>query len=98
MAEDVEVLFNNGDYMNLRGRDQVGEALANFWRSFDNLRHEELNIYGTDRNFVHEALNHFRTLNGREVTVRAVACIDRNDRGEIASLRIYSDQSELLAG
>ena len=94
MADDVEVVFNNGD-MAMRGREVVRDGLAEFWQSFDTLAHEELNIYGTDRNFVHEALNHYTTLDGRRVTVRAVAWIDRDDEGRISSLRVYNDQSPL---
>lgn len=95
LADDVEVLFNNGD-MTMRGRDQVREGLRQFWRSFGTLEHDELNIYGTDRNLVHEALNYYRTLDGRDVTVRAVAWLDRNDDGLIASMRIYNDQSPVF--
>jgi ketosteroid isomerase-like protein len=94
MADDVEVTFNNGD-MSMRGRDAVREGLAGFWQSFGTLEHEELNIYGTDRHLVHEALNHYRTLDGRSVTIRAVAWIDRDDSGRVQSLRVYNDQSPL---
>jgi len=45
---------------------------------------------------VHEALNHFTTLDGRAVTLRAVAWIDRDPAGLITSLRVYSDQSPLF--
>ena len=48
-----------------------------------------------ERFIVHEALNHFITLDGRSVTLRAVACLDRDDDGLIQALRIYSDQSPL---
>ncbi len=95
MADDVEVTFNNGD-MTMRGRDAVRDGLAEFWQSFGTLRHDELNIYGTDRNLVHEALNYYTTLDGRDVTIRAVAWIDRNDDGEVMSMRIYNDQSPLF--
>ncbi|MGI9029599.1 MAG: nuclear transport factor 2 family protein [Ilumatobacteraceae bacterium] len=95
MADDVEVTFNNGD-MTMRGRDAVSDGLAEFWQSFGTLRHDELNIYGTDRNLVHEARNYYTTLDGRDVTIRAVAWIDRNDDGEVMSLRIYNDQSPLF--
>lgn len=95
MADDVEVTFNNGD-MTMRGRDAVRDGLAEFWQSFGTLLHDELNIYGTDRNLVHEALNYYTTLDGRDVTIRAVAWIDRNDDGEVMSMRIYKDQSPLF--
>ena len=50
------------------------------------LEHDELNIYGTDRNLVPEALNYYTTTDGREVTIRAVAWIDRDETGEVTSL------------
>lgn len=96
MADDVEVSFNNGD-MSMRGRDAVREGLASFWQSFGTLEHDELNVYGTDRNLVHEALNHYTTLDGRQVTIRAVAWIDRDASGLITSLRLYNDQTPLFA-
>lgn len=96
MAADVEVTFNNGE-MTMRGRDTVRAGLREFWQSFGTLEHEELNVYGTDRNLVHEALNHYTTLDGRSVTVRAVAWIDRDDAGRVTSLRVYNDQSPLWA-
>lgn len=96
MADDVDVLFNNGE-LAMRGRDAVREGLGQFWQSFGTLEHDELNIYGTDRNLVHEALNYYTTLDGRQVTIRAVAWIDRDEDGNIASLRVYNDQSPLRA-
>lgn len=94
MADDVKVIFNNGD-MTMRGRAAVRDGLDQFWQSFGTLAHDELNVYGTDRNFVHEALNYYTSLDGREVIVRAVAWIDRDDGGLVTSLRIYNDQSPL---
>lgn len=90
MGTDVEVIFNNGE-MAMSGRDAVRQGLSEFWQSFGTLRHDELNIDGEDRRFVHEALNYYTTLDGREVTIRAVAWIDRDDDGRITSLRIYND-------
>jgi hypothetical protein len=79
----------------IRPRDvrAVREGLAQFWQSFDTLEHDELNVYGTDRNLAHEALNHYTTADRRKVTIRAVAWIDRDDDGQITSIRIYNDQS-----
>ena len=94
MSDDVEILFNNGE-MAMRGRDAVRAGLTQFWQSFGTLEHDEINIYGTDHNLVHEALNYYTTLDGRKVTVRAVAWIDRDDAGHVVSLRVYNDQSPL---
>ena len=96
MADDVEVVFNNGD-VSMRGREDVRAGLREFWRSFGTMEHEELNLYGGARHLVHEALNHYTTLDGRAVTLRAVAWIDRDDDGLVTSLRVYSDQSPLWA-
>lgn len=52
---------------------------------------------GGDRFFMHEALNHFVTLDGRKVTIKAVAFIDRDRQGRIEQLRVYSDQTPLWA-
>jgi hypothetical protein len=35
-------------------------------------------MFGSKRNLVHEALKHYERLDGRRVTVRAVALIDRD--------------------
>lgn len=96
MSDDVEVGFNNGD-VSMQGRETVRAGLRDFWASFGTLEHEELNLYGTDRHLVHEALNHYTTLDGRSVTLRAVAWIDRDEDGLVTSLRVYSDQSPLWA-
>lgn len=97
MSPEVTITFNNGGDKdlgpNMRGIDAVQKGLAAFWQGFKSVRHEELNIYGTDRAFAHEALNHYETLDGREVSVRAVAFVDRDEEGRIEALRIYNDQS-----
>lgn len=96
LSPRVSIIFNNGE-MTMDGIEAAREGLGQFWQSFGTLRHEELNIYGTDQNFVHEALNHHTTLDGRDVTIRAVAFIDRDEGGKICSLRLYADQSPLWA-
>jgi hypothetical protein len=37
------------------------------------------------------------TLDGRRVTLRAVAFTDRNSEGEVSSVRLYSDTSPLFS-
>ena len=96
LSPRVSIIFNNGE-MTMEGIEAAREGLGHFWQSFGTLRHEELNIYGTDENFTHEALNHYTTLDGRNVTTRAVAFIDRDEEGRIYSLRVYGDQSPLWA-
>lgn len=88
------IRFNNG-HPTFRGIDEARTGLAAFWSTFDTIEHEELNVYGDERTLVHEALNHFVTLDGRRVTVCAVAFIDRDEQGLITELRVYGDQSGL---
>lgn len=94
--------FNNSPPIN--GLDGVRGYLSDYWATFGSLRHEELNIVGVgdgERCIVHEALNHYVVEvaeeggegKGREkeVTVRAVAWIERDERGMIEGLRVYGD-------
>lgn len=95
LAPDVELTMNNAEP--LRGRDAVTAGLAEYWQSFRALEHDLLNIYGTDERFVLEALNHYTTLDGREVTLRAVAFTDRGRDGLATSVRLFSDTGPLFA-
>ena len=79
------------------GKEAVTAGLAAYWQSFGSLEHEPLNIYGSDDSFVLEALNHYTTADGREVTLRAVAFTDRDEDGLVRSVRLYSDTSPLFA-
>lgn len=64
---------------------------------YDTIEHDLLNIYGTDDHYVLEALNHYTTLDGRQVTLRAVAFTDRNAAGLVDSVRLYTDTAPLFA-
>ncbi len=97
--------FYNGNATdpNFSGIDSVKTALAGFWKSFKSIRHEEIAVFessfvGGGGMVVHEALNHYETLDGRKVSLRAVAVMERNDEGLIEALRVYSDQSPLFQG
>ncbi|KAF7510339.1 hypothetical protein GJ744_006835 [Endocarpon pusillum] len=93
MAPQVSLQFNNSPA--IVGIDAARSFLSQYWTTFGSLRHEELNVYGTETNLVHEALNHYTGLDGRKVTVRAVAWIDRDEEGRIEGLRVYADLSKL---
>ena len=95
LAADCELRFNNADPV--RGRDAVLGALGQYWQSFAALEHELLNIYGGDRAFMLEALNHYRRHDRQPVTLRAVALTDRNEAGEVTSVRLYTDTGPLFA-
>ena len=97
LSPEVSVQFNND--APLQGIDVARKGLGEFWGSVTamgyRLLHEPLNIYGDDRRFVLEALNHYDTGDGRRATVRATAWTDRDDAGKVVSVRLYQDLSLL---
>ncbi len=95
LADDVVLQMNNDEPVH--GLDHVKEGLSMYWQSFGDLEHDLLNIYGSDSAFCLEALNHYSTLGGEEVTLRAVAMTDRNADGLVTSVRLYTDVSPLFA-
>lgn len=94
LAQDCTLVMNNADPM--QGKETVLSGLSQYWQSFGDLEHDLLNIYGTDQAFMLEALNHYMRLDGKPVTLRAVALTDRNDQGEVTSVRLYTDTSPLF--
>jgi hypothetical protein len=54
------------------------QGLSYYWTTLDSLTYDLLNIYGSDKSFVLEALNHYERNDGKVVTVKAVAITDRN--------------------
>ena len=94
LADDVVMQTNNADPV--EGKEAVLEGLAAYWQTFGDLEHEPLNIYGKDDAFMLEALNHYTRKDGQPVTLRAVALTDRNDKGLVESIRLYSDTSPLF--
>jgi len=79
------------------GKEAVLRGLAAYWRSFGAIEHDLDNIYGDDRRFALEALNHYRRLDGGAVTLRAVAFTDRDEAGLVTSVRLYTDTGPLFA-
>jgi ketosteroid isomerase-like protein len=95
LADDVVLQMNSAEPV--RGKQAVLEGLGYYWPSFGSIKHDLLNIYGTDDSFVLEALNHYTRLDGEAVTLRAVAITDRNAQGLVTAVRIYTDTAPLFA-
>jgi ketosteroid isomerase-like protein len=95
LADDVVVQFNNDAPMH--GKETAKGGLGPYWQSFAKIEHDLTNIYGTDQNYVLEALNHYVRHDGKKVTVRAVAFTDLNADGLVRSVRIYHDVSPVFA-
>lgn len=94
LADDVLIQFNNDKPT--QGKAASMAALGPYWQSFANIEHDLTNIYGTDINYVLEALNHYVRHDGQKVTVRAVAFTDLNAGGLVESVRIYQDVSPVF--
>jgi ketosteroid isomerase-like protein len=89
LDEDCTLQVNN--HFPILGRGMIREILRQSWATYAELEHEPLNIYGSDTNFVLEALNHYRRLDGQKVTTRATAFTDRDEGGLVKAIRLYSD-------
>ncbi len=96
LADDVTIQFGNAEPVS--GKAAVTGMLGQYWQSFAGLEHDLTNIYGDDRAYVLEALNHYVRHDGGRVTVRAVAFTDVNDEGLVDSVRIYGDMAPVFAG
>lgn len=94
LADDCVMITNNQPPV--EGKQAIMEALKSYWATFGSLEHDLLNIYGTDTAFMLEALNNYKRTDGQPVTARAVAFTDRDDSGQVTSVRLYSDTSALF--
>ena len=94
LADDVSIQFGNAPAV--EGKAAVVEMLGGYWQSFKSIEHDLTNIYGTDRAYVLEALNHYERHDGKKVTVRAVAFTDKDDNGLVSSIRVFGDTSALF--
>jgi ketosteroid isomerase-like protein len=95
LADDCALRMNNQPPT--AGKHAVLRGLDAYWRSFGTIEHDLDNIYGDDRRFALEALNHYTRLDGAAVTLRAVAFTDRDDAGLVTSVRLYTDTGPLFA-
>lgn len=94
LADNVSLKFNNAPA--IEGKAAVVGMLSGYWRSFAAIEHETLNIYGTDRQFMLEALNHYVRHDGKKVTTQAVALTDRDEDGLVNSVRVFADASPVF--
>lgn len=95
LAEDCIMQSNNSPPV--QGKAAIIPFLTDYWTTFASLEHDLLNIYGSDSCFILEALNHYQRNDGQAVTLRAVACTDRNKTGLVTSVRFYTDTTELFS-
>ncbi|MEM7574741.1 MAG: nuclear transport factor 2 family protein [Bacteroidota bacterium] len=94
LADDVEMWFNNEQFGS--GKEKILKGLADYWQSFASIEHDLTNIYGSDRNYVLEALNHYKRHDEKDATVKAVAFTDLNEKGKVKSVRLYMDMAPVF--
>ncbi|MGB3634693.1 MAG: hypothetical protein WA982_11680 [Rubrobacteraceae bacterium] len=94
MTDDVELAINGE--VTMRGRESVRNGLAASWEALAGLAHDEANIYGTDRNFVHETVVRTEARDGREDVSASTIWIDRDDEGRLSAAHIYQGVEEAL--
>nr|WP_282100275.1 nuclear transport factor 2 family protein [Aquimarina sp. MMG016] len=94
LADDVQMWFNNEQFG--IGKETILKGLDEYWQSFMSIEHDLTNIYGTDKNYVLEALNHYKRHDGKNATVKAVAFTDLNDNGKVKSVRLYMDMAPVF--
>lgn len=95
LSDDCTMQSNNNPPV--QGKATILKYLFQYWATFGSLTHDLVNVYGSDSNFVLEALNHYTRLDGKAVTVPAVAFTDRNAAGLVTSVRFYTDMSTVFA-
>lgn len=95
LSESISVQFNNDKPM--QGKQSVLQGLNEYWQSFESVKHDLTNIYGNDKTFVLEALNHYVRKDSQKVTVKAVAFTDLDEKGLVKSSRIYQDVSPVFS-
>ncbi|MEW2165640.1 nuclear transport factor 2 family protein [Streptomyces sp. NPDC007084] len=96
-AEDAEIVFANNPPAS--GRDAIGGAIGGFWATISGLRHEVHNQWQLNdgNTAVVEATAHYTTHGGSTVPTPCVSVLDRNAEGQVTSLRVYIDLSQLVS-
>lgn len=95
LADNVEMTFNNDPFG--QGKEVVLEGLSKYWQAFASIEHDLVNIYGSDKNYVLEALNHYQRHDGQYATVSTVAFTDLNEEGKVQSVRLYMDTAPVFS-
>ncbi len=95
LADEVTLAVNGGPPA--AGKAAVVATLAAFWPTFAGLEHDLKGLYGRDDAFALEADNHYLRLDGRRVTVAAVAFTERDARGLVTAVRLFGDTTPVFA-
>ncbi len=85
-----DCVFQVNDALPIYGKTAFRKAMVHYHETFEKTQHEILNLYGADHHLVAEMLCHYST-NGEDktVTMPAAAIYDRDENGQLASIRLY---------
>lgn len=89
--------FQSNNDLPVYGQLAVCKAYERYLRGFRAIRHELLNIYGADDQFMAEMLWHYTRHDGSPFTISAAAFIDRDAAGLITSIRVFAQMDEALS-
>ena len=95
-TDDAVVQFAN--FPPSVGKEAIGAAIGGFWSTIAGLSHERRNLWfvnGGDT-AVFEALLHYTTKGGAEVSLPCVSLLDRAADGRVSSLRVHIDLAPLF--
>jgi len=73
------------------GHLAIGAELERYWDGIAGLKHEPINILGSDTQFSAEVLAHYTLSDGSTIVVPASGFVDRSASGLIQSLRLFAD-------
>lgn len=89
LAEDAQLQFGNSPIVS--SANEIVQALGNFWKTINGMKHSFLNIIGTDNYFVVEALVDYTRKDDHVVQIPAATIIERNADGLVSFIRAYLD-------
>jgi ketosteroid isomerase-like protein len=94
-TDDVVVKFGNGPAA--VGKEQVREAIGQFWTMVGGLRHNFVSVHQSGDTTVLEADIDYTLLDGRVVTVPCASILERDGGGKVRALRVYIDLAPVFA-
>lgn len=92
-TDDAVVQFGNNPLA--KGKEQIGQAIGGLWGAIGGLRHERVNVWEVPDGAILEAITHYRTKAGTEVSIPVTSILHRaNDK--VDNLRVYMDIAPLF--
>ena len=86
-----DVIVQMGNNPPAHGKEQVREAIGQFWTMIDGLEHNFSQVHESGGTTVLEAQIDYTRKDGKVVTVPCASVLDRAEDGRVAALRVYID-------